>query len=198
MLIDLVRHGETVMTGRLIGRTDPPLTDAGRTQFERQTCGLSVDAVVASPRQRARLPAEELAVARGLPLRVDEDWAEIDFGDWEGRMLAELRADFSTAAALTAFYSSPFAPAAPGGEGWRSLEARVGCAIDRLLDDGADSRVLVSTHGGPMRAALAVSCAIPFASLWAFRIDYGTRITLRVGRDGEHCVWGEIIEVVQA
>lgn len=198
MLIDLVRHGEPETQGRLIGRSDPPLTDAGWAQFNRQTRGLTVDRVVTSPRQRARLPAEALAGARGLPLRIDEDWAEIDFGDWEGSVLAELSADQPTAVVLAAFYSSADAAAAPDGESWRSLEGRVGRAIDRLLDDDAGARVLVSTHGGPMRAALAVICAIPFANLWAFRIDYGTRITLRVGRDAEARVWGEIIEVTQA
>ena len=57
--------------------------------------------------------------------------------------------------------------------------------------------MLVITHAGPMRAALALACGIPFANLWAFKIDPGTRITLRAGRDPGAGLWGEIVEVVQ-
>ena len=48
-----------------------------------------------------------------------------------------------------------------------------------------------------MRAALAVACGLPFANLWAFKIDPGTRLTLSAGRDSSGSLWGEIVEVVQ-
>lgn len=197
MLITLVRHGETEAAGRLLGHTDAPLTPAGWEQFQHQTATADFDVIVSSPRQRTRLPAEQLASTRGLQLRIDEDWAELDFGDWDGAALSDLHADPATAEMLAAFYRSADAPAAPGGENWRSLEARAVRAIDRLLALSADSRVLVVTHAGPMRAALAMACAIPFANLWAIRIGYGTRITLRVERDAGAGLWGEIIEVAQ-
>lgn len=197
MLVDLLRHGETEMPGRLLGRTDAPLAQAGWEQFARQTDGRQFDGIVASPRQRARLPAEALASARRLPIRIDEDWAELDFGDWDGRALAELNADAHTAAALQALYQSDACAGAPGGEDWRSLGTRVERAIDRLFAFDADSRVLVSTHAGPMRTALAIACGLPFSNTWAFRIGLGTRVTLRLGRDPDSGLWGEIMEVVQ-
>jgi alpha-ribazole phosphatase len=197
MLVDLLRHGETDMTGRLLGRTDATLSDAGWQQFERQTERCLFDVVVTSPRQRARLPAEAFAQVRGVPLRIDEDWAEIDFGAWDGRVLSELHADAAIAPALMAMYESPSSPGAPGGEDWQSLEARVGRAVERLFAFEADARVLVSTHAGPMRAALAVACGIPFAALWAVRIGLGTRITLQLGKNSDGARWGEIVEVMQ-
>ena len=58
--------------------------------------------------------------------------------------------------------------------------------------------MLVVTHAGPMRAALALACGLPFANLWAFKIDPGTRITLRGRpRSTGGSLWGEIVEVVQ-
>jgi len=197
MILHLVRHGETAASDRLIGRTDVALSDAGRGQLDRQALRLDFDALVTSPLQRTRLPAEQLAAARGTPLRVDADWAELDFGDWDGRLHAELRGDAVTGAALAAIYLSPDAAGAPGGESWRQLEARTARALRRLLDERPDGRALVSTHGGPIRAALALICAIPFANLWAFRIDPGTRVTLRAERDAAGNLWGEIIEVAQ-
>jgi alpha-ribazole phosphatase len=197
MLITLVRHGETEAAGQLLGRTDVPLSSMGWEQFERQTQTAVFDVVVTSPSQRARLPAERLAAGRQLPLRVDEDWAELDFGDWDGASLADLHADPAAADALAELYRSADAPGAPGGESWRALEMRAARAIDRLFALGADSRVLVATHAGPMRATLAVALAMPFANLWSIRIDYGTRITLRVERGADAGLWGEIIEVAQ-
>ncbi len=85
MLIDLLRHGETQMPGRLLGRTDPPLSEAGWRQMERQTAGRSWDVVVASPRRRTEAGAARVAAERGRTLRIDADWAELDFGAWDGR-----------------------------------------------------------------------------------------------------------------
>ena len=75
--------------------------------------------------------------------------------------------------------------------------ARVARALDRILSVPAASGTLVITHAGPMRAALALTCAIPFANLWTFSIKPGTRITLRAGHDKTGALWGEIVEVVQ-
>lgn len=196
-LIDLLRHGETEAPGQLLGRTDPPLSEAGWRQFERQTAERAWDTIVSSPRRRAHAPAQRLAALRGLALRVDDSWAELDFGDWDGRALSELYADTATADAVAALYQQAEAPGAPGGESWGGLKARVARAIDELLAEASVASVLVITHAGPMRAALAIACAIPFANLWAFRIDPGTRITLRAGRDPRAGLWGEIVEVVQ-
>jgi alpha-ribazole phosphatase len=152
---------------------------------------------VSSPRLRTRLPAEQLAKARNLPLRVDADWAELDFGQWDGKTPEELKADPATAHALAALYASVNAPPPPGGETWSALQARVGRALDRVIDEPGAANTLVVTHAGPMRAAIALAAAIPFASLWALRIDPGTRVTLLVERDADAGRWGEIVEVVQ-
>lgn len=203
VLVDLIRHGETVTPGRLIGRSDPLLSELGRAQIDRQTQDRSWDTIVSSPRLRALEPAQRIGSDRELGVRIDDDWRELDFGAWDGRTLEELRAASETADAFMAFYRSADAPAPPGGgESWHMLEARVAAALRRLLDPSATdiappATVLVVTHAGPIRAALSVACAIPFANLWTFRIEPGTRFTLRVGRDGRAGLWGEIVEVVQ-
>ncbi|HEY8248135.1 MAG TPA: histidine phosphatase family protein [Hyphomicrobium sp.] len=197
MRIDLLRHGETATPGRLLGRTDPVLSDTGWQQLGRQTTDRRWDTIVASPRQRTRAPAEQLAAERALPLRVDDDWAEMDFGDWDGREISALRADATCADALAALYGGADAAQAPAGETWHALNARIARALARLLDVPSPTSVLVITHAGPMRAALALVCGIPPASLWAVKIDPGTRITLHAGRDPGTGLWGEIVEVAQ-
>lgn len=197
MLIDFIRHGEAEVRGLLLGRTDLALSDHGRRQFERQTAGRTWTSVVTSPLRRVREPAEALARLSGLPLRLDANWAEMDFGAWDGRAIAELRADSAIAARLDAFYGSADAPGPPGGEDWVTLNSRVVRALDTLADATDQGPILVATHGGPIRAVLSAACGIPYACTWAFRIDYGTRLTLKIARQEDGRLWGEIIEMVQ-
>jgi alpha-ribazole phosphatase len=159
--------------------------------------GRSWASIIASPRLRAREPAERLALARQQEARIDADWAEIDFGVWDGRLIVDLQADPIAAAQLDRLYLGPDAPAAPEGESWRQLEARVARALEKVLAESSAGTALIVTHAGPMRAALALACGMRFESLWAIRIDPGTRMTLRVGRDKAGSLWGEVIEIAQ-
>ena len=89
-------------TARCYGTLDVGLSQAGREHAARlalELAGLGYDAVVASPRSRAREMAEPLAAARGLAVTVAEDLRELDFGELEGRTYAEIaeRSPSSTA-----------------------------------------------------------------------------------------------------
>lgn len=196
MRIDLLRHGQTGRDGFLDGRTDTPLSETGWAQFARQTQVACWPLVVTSPRARARLAAEGFARQHGCALRIDDDWAELDFGDWDGRLRADIIAEPEGAALFAAFYSDPATFTAPGGESWSDLRQRVARAIDRLLD-ASEGPVLVVTHGGAVRAALALLLNWPLRQLWSLRIDPATRIRLDVGRTDDGALWAEIIEIIQ-
>lgn len=196
-LLDLIRHGETEMRGLLLGRTDIALSERGWQQFDRQTADRTWQSIVTSPLRRARDPAERLARSRHLPSRIDPDWAEIDFGHWDGRPLAELRADPVVSKQLDALYACAVASCAPGGETWAALRSRVTRALLRLLEAPVHDSVLIATHAGPMRAVLSAACDMPFERTWAFRIGHGTRLTLRVERQDDGSPWGEIVEIAQ-
>jgi alpha-ribazole phosphatase len=77
------------------------------------------------------------------------------------------------------------------------LQQRVARALDRLLAQPDLAPVLVVTHGGAIRAALAQLLGWPLQSLWSLRIDPATRITLEAGRSGDGTRWGEIVEIIQ-
>jgi alpha-ribazole phosphatase len=194
-LLDLIRHGETDAPGRLMGRTECALSQKGWSQFERQTADRAFTRIVASPLKRARAAAERLAQARGLTVAIDPDWAEMDFGVWDGSPLKDLHTQH---AGMAEIYQRGDAPAAHGGESWMDLTRRVGKGLRVLAEESGTSPVLIVTHGGPIRAALSIACDIPFERLWVFKIDYGTRVTLRIGLDDGGRLWGEIVEVAQA
>ncbi|MBN9263604.1 MAG: histidine phosphatase family protein [Hyphomicrobium sp.] len=196
-LIDLIRHGEVEERGLLLGRTDTALSTRGWDQFEQQTANRTWASIRTSPLRRAREPAEKLAALLELPIAIDGDWAEMDFGAWDGRSILELRTDARIAEQLDALYRSSDAGRAPYGESCSDLQLRIRRALAALAEAPESDRILVATHGGPIRAAISIACDIAFERTWAFRIDYGTRVTLALGRAANGSTWGEIIEVAQ-
>ncbi len=197
MIVDLLRHGTTGRGEFMDGRTDRALSAEGWEQVERQTAGRSWRGIVTSPSRRARDAARRLADERTMIPRVDEDWAELDFGAWDGRRMADIAALPGGRAALDAFHADPARHAPPGGESWPDFEARVARALGRLLAEASSGPVLVVTHGGPMRLALSQTCGFDLRALWAVRIGYGARVRLDLNKGSDGAFWGEIVEIGQ-
>lgn len=174
--LHLLRHGAPVLPGRMMGRMDCAPSEAGVAACMARAEGLAVDAIVHSGLTRSQVPASRIAQARGLPLTLDPRWRELDFGAWDGLAAAEVAPD-----ALHRFYDDPDIHAPPGGERWSALVERVGAAIGDL----PAHPVLVVTHGGAMRAALAHLCGFAQAQLWAFDLPYAAMLSLRLWRSEE-------------
>lgn len=175
-LVHLLRHGETAMTGRLIGHTDCPATAAGIAACVDQAAGLSLDAIVSSDLIRARACAD--AIGGGAIL--DARWRELDFGAWDG--LAPAAID---PAAIGRFWADPDAAPPPDGERWSDLVARVERA---WCDLPADGDMLVVTHGGAIRATLAHLFGFDQRQLWAFDLPCASLLSLRCWPDGAQIV----------
>lgn len=191
-VVEFLRHGATETEGALLGRTNPPLSARGRAAIARQTSGRTWSAIVASPLARARASAEIAAAHADGDIVIDPDWAEIDFGDWDGQQRSDLAQD----PRLAAFYENPDANPPPDGETMQSVRARVTAALDRLAAR-EDGPVLVVAHGGTIRMALSVMLAIPLERLWAVRIACATLIRVEMGAHADHGLWGELIDIVQ-
>ena len=134
----LVRHGETDWNaaGRLQGHTDRPLSDYGRGQARRlaeELAGEELDAIYASDLARACETAEIVAERIHLPVVLDPELREKDWGNWEGLTSTErLGVDLV-------------------GESTESHQKRMLAALGRIAAENPDGRVLVVTHGGSMR-----------------------------------------------
>jgi len=190
--IDFLRHGATEAGDALVGRTDPPLSEAGRASVAGWSAGRRWSAVIASPLRRARETAEIAAAGSGRAVEIEPAWREIDFGDWDGKPRAALAAD----PRLVPFYADPENNPAPNGESLGEVRRRVEKAL-RILAARGPGPVIVVAHGGTIRVALSILLALPVERLWAIRIACGTLVRVRMDDDPEHGLWGEIVEILQ-
>lgn len=143
----LVRHAETAWSkvGRHTGRTDIPLTDAGRAAARALAPRLAEQtfaAVFCSPLSRARETATLAGVDLNRPhVTLDEDLLEWDYGSYEGITTPEIREDAPGWFLWT--------DGCPGGEQPDDVGARVDRAIEAVC--AVDGDVLVVAHGHLLR-----------------------------------------------
>jgi broad specificity phosphatase PhoE len=144
----LARHGETAwsLSGQHTGLTDMPLIETGerdaRALGERLR-GQAFAKVWTSPLQRAARTCE-LAGFGGIA-QIDADLVEWDYGDYEGRTSAQIRAD------------NPgwllFRDGCPGGESVAQAAARVDHVIARAR--AVEGDVLLFSSGHTLRTLAA-------------------------------------------
>ena len=174
VLLHLLRHGAPELTGRMLGRTDSPVTAEGLAACLARVKPLEFKALLCSDLMRSQAIADAIGRERGLTPTTDARWRELDFGDWDGLAAAEI-----DAAALQRFWDDPDGAPPPGGERWSDLVARITDAIEDLKPGTS----LIVTHGGAIRAALKSLCGFGLRELWAFDLPYAALITLRIWPD---------------
>ncbi len=115
---------------------------------------------VVTPLSRTALTAEALFRA-GYPTQspaVEPELIEQDLGDWHGLPHADLPAKLQLPA--HAFWPLSGEEMPPGGESMANVIVRVGRAMERLAAQHAGRDVVVVSHGGAIRAAVAHAIGI--------------------------------------
>lgn len=156
-MVILVRHGQTPTTGKVLPGRAPGLhlAEAGVAQAERAAQRLAelprVDAIYASPLERARETAAPIAQARGLKVVRERGLLECDFGEWTGRELAELMKlpEWSTV------QRAPSTFRFPGGESFSEMQHRIVGTLDRLRQRHPGGTIVCVSHADPIKAAVA-------------------------------------------
>ena len=108
-----------------------------------------------SPLSRTRRTAETIFAAGypPVPLGVEPDVIEQSLGEWQGLPHADLPARLEYGA--HAFWPLRSNERPPGGESLIQVISRVGQTLDRLADRHGGEDVVIVSHGGAIRAALA-------------------------------------------
>ncbi|MEZ5167596.1 MAG: histidine phosphatase family protein [Acidimicrobiales bacterium] len=154
--IVLLRHGRTRYNAeaRLQGQVDSELDEVGVAQATAAgkwiRARFDVTDVVTSPLRRTRQTVEAAGLDR-FPVRLDERWREIDFGDYDTRPIAGVIEDLSRA------WAADIDHVPDNGESMAALHRRVGTAWAEILADLAEGQgrtTVVVGHATPIKSAL--------------------------------------------
>ena len=156
-LILMVRHGQTPTTGTSLPGRAPGLhlADSGRQQAEAVAARIAeldrIDAIYASPLERARETSAPIGKARGLKVGIDKGLLECDFGDWTGSLLKDLMKlpEWQTVQKFPSGFRFP------NGESFTDMQGRIVGALDRLRAAHPGGVIVVVSHADPIKAAVA-------------------------------------------
>ncbi|MGI9032783.1 MAG: histidine phosphatase family protein [Acidimicrobiales bacterium] len=178
-MLVLVRHGRTDANAAhlLQGRLDLPLDAQGRRQAELlAAAGVAreADLVVCSPLRRAR----ETAALLSAEVVIDERWVEVDYGELDGRPVADAWAPL-----WQRWRADPgYAP--PGGESLAAVGRRVRAACEELRQRATSGDVVVVTHVSPIKAAVTWALSVPDAVASQLFLDVASVSRITMGDQG--------------
>jgi broad specificity phosphatase PhoE len=176
MEIVLARHGETEWSRdrRHTGRTDIPLTEAGRREaavLGQALAGRSFSGVLSSPLSRALDTGRLAGLGDGVEL--SPDLVEWDYGEYEGITTAEIRKERPD--------WSLWRDGCPGGE----TAADVGRRVDRVIAglEGLEGDAALFAHGHVLRVLTARWLGLGPEGGALFKLDTGTLSALGYERE---------------
>ncbi|MCU4367101.1 histidine phosphatase family protein [Acinetobacter courvalinii] len=157
MHLDLLRHGETILSHTLRGHLDDALTEQGWLQMQstiQQYLDAQVhwDVIISSPLQRCQNFAAVLAEQLELPLLLNAEIKEMYFGDWEGRSTQTIYENEPEL--LANFWQFPTQYHAPNGELLHQFQQRVLHGFNEIyvqMQQHNWNKALIVTHGGVIK-----------------------------------------------
>lgn len=181
----LIRHAvHELGGGTLAGRTpNVHLSPDGLKDAERlgdRLAPLDIKAVYASPMTRTQETAKAVASRHGLEPITAEEIVELDFGDWMGKTLDEVRPleewkrfiDFRSGSRM------------PKGELMLEIQLRVARFMLELCKRHENETVALVSHGDVIKAALAHWAAVPLDLFHRIEISPASVTTVAVSDHG--------------
>jgi len=185
-LLATLRHAETEWNRdkRIQGRTDVPLSSAGRAALRgRALPALCADMqAVTSPLARCVETAALLGRAEALR---EPRIAEMHWGAWEGQRLAELRTRLGAAMQDNEARGLDFTP--EGGESPRRVLARLRPWLAELAARAQPT--LAFTHRGVIRVLLAQALGWDMLGRPPVKLDWGAVHVFRLDAQGRPSVF---------
>ncbi|MDT8327961.1 MAG: histidine phosphatase family protein [Roseovarius sp.] len=161
-----VRHGPTHAKS-MVGWSDLPADLSDIAQIARLSAHLPEDAlVISSDLIRARATADAITGAR-TRLPDDPGLREIHFGDWELQVFDKVPDQDH----LRAFWENPGDIAAPGGESWHQVSARVSTSVARLLAAHPGRDIIAVAHFGAILTQVQQALSLSAYETFAHRIE---------------------------
>jgi probable phosphomutase (TIGR03848 family) len=181
----LIRHGAHLLGGGTIAGRSPgvhlsPLGVQQANEMSGRVAKLPVKALYCSPIDRTRETAVVLSDRIGIPVEVSQALSEIDFGDWTGKSLDELKPQHPWQQ-WNAFRSGV---AVPSGERMLQVQSRIVAEMLRLRELHPDQCVALVSHGDVIKAALAYWLGVPIDLFMRIEISLASVSTVAIGDFG--------------
>jgi len=153
-----IRHGETAWNRekRFQGHSDVPLNERGLLQAELLAGALQregVSKLFSSPLARARQTAEIMGARLYLAVEIMRELAELNFGEYEGELEADLRA--KNELQFMRWRESHYTEPAPGGDSISSVKDRAASAAEAMTDASEQGGVAAVAHQAILMAVKA-------------------------------------------
>jgi probable phosphoglycerate mutase len=183
----LIRHALHLFGGhRIAGRTrDVHLSPAGLAQADalaERLATVPLHALYRSPMERTDETQRPLAARHRLEAIVSAAFDELDYGDWTGRTLDELRSDEH----WRRWNSFRSGTRVPNGESMLDVQTRVVSEMQRLCDLHPDRNVAIVSHGDVIKAALAYCAGVALDMFQRIEISPASVSVVQVA---EHGAW---------
>ncbi len=185
----LIRHGLTDAVGKMMTSHQPGvhLNATGRDQaatLPERLNNVPLAAIYASPLERARETAQPVADARGLPIRLEPRFIEVDFGGWTNRRFADLADDPH----WQLYNAHRGVTRPPDGEGLIEVQARTVEALLELRDRHPHDVVAVFSHADTLRAILLYFMGMPIDFVQRLDLAPARISVLQLGAGAPHIV----------
>lgn len=173
----LIRHGQTDLNRdmRFRGHADAPLNDAGKYEAvgaAKLLVGAELSRIYTSPMPRAAQTATAIAVTTGARVETDDDFADIDYGLWQGLTVEEVAERFGQSA-LDAWREDPGSFVFPEGESMASVRDRLEPALFRVASTENDGAVAVVSHLAVLKISFVILMGLDMGYFWKVALDNG-------------------------
>ena len=173
----LLRHGQVkgYENFPVYGRTDVDLTEIGVLQMKQMAERLSLiepKAIYSSDLKRSATGARLIARYHDVPLYFLPELREMDFGDWEGLTLSEIRHNFPEE--LQKREKDLINYKAPGeGESIADLSERIETVFERIRAEQKGNDIVIAAHGAVNRVILCKALGLDLDRMFNVHQGYG-------------------------
>lgn len=174
----LVRHGETEWNrlSRFQGQIDIPLNDNGKAQGQKAADFLKaveIDFAITSPLSRPKETAQLILQNHpNIELSEDADLKEIGHGLWEGKLEAEINAEYPQE--LADWKRAPETVQMPEGENLQQVWDRGVAAWEKIVRNAPNQQTgLVVAHDAVNKCILCHVLGLEPKDIWAIKQGNG-------------------------
>lgn len=172
--IILVRHGETEWNAGEIfrGRADIPLNETGLKQAALAAEYLKdekIDVIYSSPLRRSLKTAEAIAAHHKLPVTAVENLNDIDFGEWEGLTVAQVKERYDDV--YQDWLDTPEQVKIPGGESLDDVKNRALPFVQSAVIRVGDGKIVFVSHRAVHKVLISALLTLDNSAFWNFKID---------------------------